>query len=69
VIVTGRLKQRTWEKDGQKQTAIQINADSIGVSTRWGPAKTAKALETTPQSTLKSTLGATEIDQPDEAPF
>jgi hypothetical protein len=45
------------------------NADSIGVSTRWGPAKTAKALETTPQSTLKSTLGATEIDQPDEAPF
>lgn len=69
VIVTGRLKQRTWEKDGQKQTAIQINADSVGVSTRWGPAKTAKALETTPQATVQAALGATVIDQPDEAPF
>lgn len=69
IIVTGRLKQRTWEKDGQKQTAIQINADSVGVSTRWGTARTTKAMETSGPAAAQAALGGTFIDQPETAPF
>ena len=29
VYVEGRLKQDTWEKDGQKQTKLRINADRV----------------------------------------
>lgn len=29
VFVEGRLKQDTWERDGQKQTKIRITADSV----------------------------------------
>ncbi len=31
VVVVGELKSRTWEKDGQKRTAWQVEADEIGV--------------------------------------
>lgn len=29
VYIEGRLKQDTWERDGQKQSKIRINADSV----------------------------------------
>lgn len=39
VIVTGRLQSRSWEtEDGQKRTAIEIEADDIGPSLRWATA-------------------------------
>lgn len=34
VIVTGRLEQQSWEKDGQKQSKVVLVADDIGVSLR-----------------------------------
>ena len=34
VTVAGRLQQRSWEKDGQKQTRIELVADEIGLSVR-----------------------------------
>lgn len=69
IMVSGKLKMRTWEKDGQKQSTYQIQADSVGVATRWGSAKTAEALAAnTGAAAAKETLGATEIDQT-EAPF
>ena len=40
ILVNGKLRQRTWEKDGQKQSTVQIAADSVGVSVRWQAAKT-----------------------------
>ncbi|VFA96346.1 single-stranded DNA-binding protein [Nocardia cyriacigeorgica] len=40
VIVTGRLKQRTYEtKDGQKRTVVELHVDEVGPSTRWATAK------------------------------
>ena len=68
IIVTGKLKQREYEVDGQKRTDIQIHADSIGVSTRWAPARTQRAIESTGINTVKESLGAEVIDQT-EAPF
>ena len=29
IAVTGKLKQETWEKDGQRHSKVSVNADSI----------------------------------------
>lgn len=36
VIVTGRLKIRTWEANGKQGTSVDIDADAIGHDLRWG---------------------------------
>lgn len=39
VLVTGRLEQREYQtREGDKRTAIEINADEIGPSLRWATA-------------------------------
>lgn len=35
IIVTGRLEQRTYEKNGEKQSTVEIVADEVGGSVRW----------------------------------
>jgi single-strand DNA-binding protein len=39
IIVTGRLEQRSWEKDGEKRSVIEVVADEIGPSLRWATAE------------------------------
>lgn len=39
VIVTGRLEQREYEKDGQKRTTVDVVADEVGPSLRWARAE------------------------------
>lgn len=36
VIVTGRLKIRSWEANGKHGTSVDIDADAIGHDLRWG---------------------------------
>lgn len=36
VIVTGRLRIRTWENNGKQGTSVDIEADAIGHDLRWG---------------------------------
>lgn len=36
VIVTGRLKIRTWESNGKSGTSVDLEADAIGHDLRWG---------------------------------
>jgi single-strand DNA-binding protein len=44
VIVTGRLKQRSFEtKEGEKRTVVELDADEIGPSLRYATAKVNKA--------------------------
>lgn len=38
VLVAGRMKQREYEKDGQKRTAWDLEVDSIGPDLRWATA-------------------------------
>jgi single-strand DNA-binding protein len=45
IIVTGRLKMREYEIDGQKKQEYQIAADTVGVSMRWNTAKTPRMVE------------------------
>ncbi len=43
VIVTGRLKQRSYETpEGEKRTVYEVDADDIGPSLKWATAKIAK---------------------------
>lgn len=34
VVVVGKLQQRSWEKDGQTRSRIEMTADEIGLSVR-----------------------------------
>ena len=43
VIVTGRLKQRTYETaQGDKRTVYEVDADDVGPSLKWATAKIAR---------------------------
>jgi single-strand DNA-binding protein len=42
VIVTGKLKSRSYEKDGEKRTVIELEVDEIGPSLRYASAKVQK---------------------------
>jgi single-strand DNA-binding protein len=44
VMVTGRLRQRSYEtKEGEKRTVVELEVDEIGPSLRWATAKVTKA--------------------------
>lgn len=48
VIVTGRLKQRSYEtKEGEKRTVVELDADEIGPSLRFATATVNKAARKT----------------------
>lgn len=42
VIVTGRLKQRSFEKDGQKRSVMELEVDEVGPSLKWATCKVNK---------------------------
>lgn len=42
VIATGQLKQRTYEKDDQKRTAIELTVEEIGASVRYATVEITK---------------------------
>lgn len=42
VMVTGRLKQRSFEHDGQKRTVVELEVDEVGPALRYATAKVNK---------------------------
>ncbi|MGB3301794.1 MAG: single-stranded DNA-binding protein [Gordonia sp. (in: high G+C Gram-positive bacteria)] len=38
VIVQGKLKQRSWEKDGERRTSIELEVEEVGPSLRYATA-------------------------------
>ena len=43
VVVTGRLKSRSYEtKEGEKRTVVELEVDEVGPSLRYAPAKVVK---------------------------
>ncbi len=48
MFVAGKLEQTEWvDSEGAKRTSYRIMVENIGVSVRWGPAKTVNASRTT----------------------
>ena len=43
VIVSGKLKSRTYEKDGEKRTVFEVEADEVGPSLRFATATVVKS--------------------------
>ena len=43
VMVTGRLKQRSFEKDDQKRSVIELEVDEVGPSLKYATAKVHRA--------------------------
>lgn len=39
IIVTGRLKMRSWEKEERKGVSVEIEAEALGHDVRWGVSK------------------------------
>ena len=43
VVISGRLKQRTWEtKEGEKRSVVELDIQEIGPSLRWATATVTK---------------------------
>ncbi|WP_280273406.1 single-stranded DNA-binding protein [Nocardia wallacei] len=42
VIVHGRMKSRSWEKDGQKRTSVELEVEDVGPSLKYATAKVSK---------------------------
>ena len=42
VVVQGRLKARSYEKDGQKRTVFELDVDEVGPSLRYATARVTK---------------------------
>lgn len=66
VIVTGRLKQRRFEKDGEQRTVTELDVDEIGPSLRYASVKVNKAERATPPLAQS---GARHTGADDEPPF
>lgn len=43
VIVQGRLQSRSYEKDGQTRTSLELQVDEVGPSLRWATARIERA--------------------------
>ena len=51
VVVAGRLNYRSWEnQDGDKRSAIEIEADEVGPSLRWATARVERQSRSTKES-------------------
>lgn len=64
VIVVGKLKQRSYEKDGQKRDVIEMEVEEIGPSLRYSTATPTKADRRGEKNTSQSWAPTD-----DEAPF
>lgn len=42
VIVTGKLKQRTWEQDGAKRSVVEMDVEEVGPSLKYATANVTK---------------------------
>jgi single-strand DNA-binding protein len=71
VIVTGRLRQRSFEtREGEKRTVVELEVDEVGPSLRYATAKVAKAerrSEARPSAPQDDPWRSASSD--DEAPF
>ena len=50
-VIVGRLKSRSWETpEGQRRSAVEVDAEEVGMSLRFAPAGTAAAAAARPEA-------------------
>lgn len=72
VVAHGALRQRSYEKDGETRTVVEMRVDEIGVSLQWATAKVSRnapkaAGQPWPQQSQGDPLGPLPV--PDAPPF
>lgn len=67
LVVHGKFQEQEWEtKEGEKRTSWRLLADEVGVSVRFNPAKTPRALGDSPAG---SAVPKAAVTQPAEDPW
>jgi single-strand DNA-binding protein len=66
VIVVGRLKLRTWEKDGRIHFAHEIDAESVGHDLMWGSANYIRTVNNGAQHTTEGGPADPDVDREPE---
>lgn len=56
VVVTGRLEQRSYEKDGQNRSVVEIIADEVGPSLRFATCRVEKVERQSNGATASSSI-------------
>ncbi len=73
VLVTGALKQRSWETDqGEKRTLVELAVTEVGPSLKFATATVAKATRPgsgTPAAASDTSAQTAAANRPDEPPF
>lgn len=69
VIVSGRLKSRSYEKDGQKRTSLELDVDGVGPDLRFTTAKVNKVQRSSEQSKRTTSDDPWQAPADDTAPF
>jgi single-strand DNA-binding protein len=70
VIVTGRLRQRSFEtKEGEKRNVIELEAEEVGPSLRYATAKVTKATRPGGGQAGFAPVAAGDVPAAGEAPF
>jgi single-strand DNA-binding protein len=64
VVVTGRLKSRQYEKDGQNHTVIECEVDEIGAALRYAEVRVSKTERTQAPQQQQADPWATQGQQP-----
>lgn len=70
VVVTGFLKQRSWEtQEGERRTVVEIEADELGPSLRWATVKIEKNSRGGGGQSADGDWGQSTANEPEEVPF
>lgn len=68
VMVYGTVKSKSWEKDGQRRTSLEMEAIVIGPSLRWQTAQVARAGKAS-SGQRAQTNGFAQAEQPAQDPW
>lgn len=68
VIATGQLKQRQYEKDGEKRSSFELEVDEVGPSLKWATTKVNKVAREGGGSKASSTSSSPADDPWGSAP-
>ena len=61
IVAIGKLSAYNTEVEGVKRSTMQFRAESVGVSVKFGPAKTKRMLESSNTTAAIASLQATEM--------
>lgn len=69
VMVHGTLKQREYERDGVRRTAMELDVEEVGASVKWATAKVSRVSRSSGGEGRSDAFATAATGSADEAPF